>query len=391
MYGVQGFGSMMHDRLRVDSYVKALEKHVTPETVVLDIGTGTGIFAFVAAGLGAKHVYAVEPEPAISVASEIAVANGLADRITFMNTKSTEVTLPEKADVIVGDLRGLLPFINYNVPSFIDARERLANPDAVFIPQRDDLFVAPGYAGHWYAKLVKAPWRNQPYGIDMSAGAKYIINTLSSGPHHLRKGEVLRGDPRKWCEIHYATATTADFDGHSEWTFTEPTTLNVFVLWFDATLTDGIWFTAKPGEIREDAVYGQMGMPLPEEIEIEAGDQVALDISVKLINNSYVWAWHTTIRGDDGQIKHQFKQTNFHNIAINMKRNLQKQLQQADLQLSPQAKADSIILQALWRRIAVAKIIERVQNADVLGDQDVARYVQQRVAEYTLAPEEVVE
>mgnify|MGYP001184895145 CR=1 FL=1 len=72
---------MIADRVRMDAYVRALRQAVVPGSVVIDIGTGTGIFAMLACQFGARRVYAIEPDDAIQVAREIAAANGFADRI----------------------------------------------------------------------------------------------------------------------------------------------------------------------------------------------------------------------------------------------------------------------------------------------------------------------
>ena len=90
---------MIADHVRMAAYEQALRRTVRPDSVVVDIGTGTGIFSLLACQFGARKVYAIEPDSAIEVAREIAAANGYQDRITFIQDLSTAVTLPEGADV----------------------------------------------------------------------------------------------------------------------------------------------------------------------------------------------------------------------------------------------------------------------------------------------------
>jgi len=58
MYSLGGYGTMVADRVRVDAYAKALSKTVREGAVVVEIGTGPGIFAVLACRLGASRVYA---------------------------------------------------------------------------------------------------------------------------------------------------------------------------------------------------------------------------------------------------------------------------------------------------------------------------------------------
>src|SRR5258708_641008 len=135
MYSLAGYGHMIEDQVRLDAYARAIRKTVRPGSVVLEIGSGPGIFAVLACQLGASRVYAIESDPIIQVAREIAAANGCADRIEFIEDLSTRVTLPVQADVIISDLRGVLPFFQSHLPSIADARRRFLAPGGTLIPK----------------------------------------------------------------------------------------------------------------------------------------------------------------------------------------------------------------------------------------------------------------
>jgi pimeloyl-ACP methyl ester carboxylesterase len=69
--------SMLADDGRVDAFVRAIEAVVRPGAVVVDIGTGSGILAMVAARAGARRVVVVGHSYGALVAGR-ALAGGLA-------------------------------------------------------------------------------------------------------------------------------------------------------------------------------------------------------------------------------------------------------------------------------------------------------------------------
>src|SRR5690349_13629207 len=159
MYSLHFYGQMLADAPRMDAYGAALRHVIRPDSVVMDLGCGPGVFALLACKLGARRVYAVEPDNVIGLAREAAVANGFADRIEFFEKLSTEITVPEPADIIVSDLRGVLPWFQQNIPSIIDARKRLLARGGVLIPHRDILWAAIVEAREQYEEFV-GPWKN---------------------------------------------------------------------------------------------------------------------------------------------------------------------------------------------------------------------------------------
>lgn len=72
------FGTGMHETTQL--CMRQLKKYVTPETELLDVGTGSGILSIVALKLGAKHAVGTDLDPcAISATKENLTANAIAD------------------------------------------------------------------------------------------------------------------------------------------------------------------------------------------------------------------------------------------------------------------------------------------------------------------------
>ena len=71
------FGTGKHETTQL--CIRQLEKYVTPDSEVLDVGTGSGILGITALKLGAKHVFGTDlDENAITAVGENLEANGIA-------------------------------------------------------------------------------------------------------------------------------------------------------------------------------------------------------------------------------------------------------------------------------------------------------------------------
>lgn len=307
MYNITDYGEMIADHVRMDAYAVALKTAVSPNSIVLDIGAATGIHALLACKFGAKKVYAVESNDAIHLAQELAQENGFADRIHFIHNLSTDITLPEKADIIVSDLRGQLPLFGQHIPAIIDARQRHLATNGVLIPKQDKLWVSPVEARHIYHDLI-APWQ-LPYGLKMEAAKRQALNEWNNNDVERLNPYHLLMEPRLWTTLDYATiqnpniapppiVQTASRDGVAHGLF----------IWFDAEIADGVSFSNGPGAKKIADVYGRAFFPLLEPVPITKGDEFTLTIEAKLVDDEYVWHWHTRISGADG-LKAEFEQS----------------------------------------------------------------------------------
>lgn len=136
--------TMLADGLRNKLLYKALRQTITPETRFLDIGAGTGVWAILAAKLGAKRVVAVEIEEClIPVIYKHAQENGVAGSIEIVHGRSDDVKIRGRFDVIVSELFGNTAFGEEVVKSFVDIRSRFLAPGGVLIPQKLALAAAP--------------------------------------------------------------------------------------------------------------------------------------------------------------------------------------------------------------------------------------------------------
>ena len=131
--------AMVHDEPRNNAYQAAIAS-AAPGKRVLDIGTGTGLLAMMAARADAKSVTTCEANPVIAErAAAIVAANGLADRVTVTAMHSTALAtgqeLQNRAELLITEIfssdllsEGILPTLEH-------AHRELLTPDAVVIPR----------------------------------------------------------------------------------------------------------------------------------------------------------------------------------------------------------------------------------------------------------------
>ena len=310
MYSIDTYGRMIADAPRMDAYAAALRRVVKPDSVVMDLGSGPGVFALLACKLGARRVYAVEPASVIGLAREVAAANGFADRIEFFENVSTEISLPEPATIILSDLRGILPWFQKHIPSIKDARARLLARGGVLIPQRDILWATVVEAPDRYEELV-GPWQNNEF--DLSAGKRLVTNILRKTRI---KPEQLLVEPVCWTKIDYYEVESPNVCAEISWRVERNGTAHGVVVWFDSELVDGVSFSNHPAE--PELIYGNGLFTFSEPVEVAEGEQIRLRLEAKLIEDDYIWRWDTDFfaGADETRPKVSFKQSTFFGAAL---------------------------------------------------------------------------
>jgi Tfp pilus assembly protein PilF len=131
--------AMMNDTARNDAYQAAIARLV-PGQRVLDIGTGTGLLAMMAARAGAKSVTTCEAvAPIVERAREIIALNGFSQRITVVARHSTDLAvgreLAERAQVLVTETFSSDLLSEDILPAVEHAHHHLLAPDAIVIPR----------------------------------------------------------------------------------------------------------------------------------------------------------------------------------------------------------------------------------------------------------------
>ena len=310
-YGIDTFGQLIVDPVRMNAYAEALRRTVRPDSVVVDIGTGTGILALLACRFGARRVHAIEPDPIIATAREMAAANGFADRIVFHEALSTEVDPGERAHVIVSDVYGVLPFHRSRLRVLADARKRMLAPGGVMIPRRDFVWLAAASAPAEH-RVVSEPWATNAYGFDMTAARDIAANQWRRA---VLRPEQLVTEPVRIAALDYLHDAAADLKAVVACPATRDATVHGLCAWFDADFADGVGFSNSPGA--PAAIYGNALFPWPEPVQVRAGDELRVELAARLVADQYVWSWNTDIHSAaSASPRAAFKQSTFFGMPL---------------------------------------------------------------------------
>ena len=239
---------MLADEVRNDAYRRAIEKAAPGRRLALDIGTGSGLLAMMAARAGAAQVVACEMiRPLARAASRIVARNGYGDRITVVAKKSTQLAvgadLPERADLLISEIvdggllgEGMLRTLRH-------ANNMLAAPDAAVIPMA---------ATVWGALIESADLRRQ-HRLESVAGfdlgeLDMFRNPLAHHqfdmahePHRVlsRAAELARFDFRQLPESAASHRQALEI--------VEDGTAQAIAFWFDLKLDEEITLSTRPG------------------------------------------------------------------------------------------------------------------------------------------------
>src|SRR5215813_9167756 len=244
-----------HEKLITDAdrnrlFYQALEKNVDSQSNVLDIGSGTGVWAIAAAKLGARRVVASEQDHLlIALIKTLARDNTVADRVEVIQGDSRQVQLNNEFDVVISETIGNLAFDEQIAPIMIDARERFLKPGGVLIPETVALVAAAGHFEQGHKKL--------PGGIPLEYG--YFESLLLHHPTGLNgKAHLnLMSDPKELLRADLTEIKSPPaLDGlTARWKLQDTNRINCFAVWADATLTRGIQLATIQGASWSPVIY----------------------------------------------------------------------------------------------------------------------------------------
>ena len=265
--------TIVRDEVRNAAYDAALRRTVRPGMRVLEIGTGSGLLAMMAARAGAGHVCTCEMNPSVAAAARQVIArNGYSDRITVIGKHSADIDAAQDmgglADLMVSEIVSNDMLAEAALPAHEQAIRRLLQPGARIIPARGTVRAALGFDSKFHYKRM-----GEIAGFDLSP-----FNSLAQ-----QRYQIPVGDKRVSLNSEPVDLVTFDFEGggpYPEQTSRATLTVdadgaNGIVQWIQLDM-DGEGVYENDPRTAKSSCWALQFYPFPTSMQLVKGQQVTL-------------------------------------------------------------------------------------------------------------------
>ncbi|MGY5864502.1 MAG: 50S ribosomal protein L11 methyltransferase [Candidatus Thorarchaeota archaeon] len=135
---------LLGQKTRLAKFSEAIQRTVSTDDYVVDIGTGSGVLAIMAAKAGARRITAIDVNrESIEYAREAAAMNGVNDKIDFVKGHFSDFVPDERADAVICEMLSSIMLIEQQVSACAHAVENILKPEGRLIPQQATIYLVP--------------------------------------------------------------------------------------------------------------------------------------------------------------------------------------------------------------------------------------------------------
>lgn len=264
---------LLSDADRNEALIDVLARRA-PGARVLEVGCGTGLLSCIAARLGARRVYAVEPTPLVEQARALVEANGLGDVVEVLRGRVEDLE-PRPVDVAFSELLNADPFVEGVLEAMAAARPWAEG--GLLVPRRLRVWVALG-RGADSAREVREARRNVA-----ALGSRYTLDLgrldallADCGPYaHVHHASEIASEPALVWDLEVGAAARPTQPVEVALMATEPGPVGGTIAWFEAELDDGVVMANPPGA---GGHWGQLVHAWPEERGLRMGQELRVAV-----------------------------------------------------------------------------------------------------------------
>jgi hypothetical protein len=253
---------MVSDRRRTDAFAEAIAEVVKPGDVVIDVGTGTGILAMLAARAGAARTHAVDKSLVIEHVQALLEDNALSELVTLHHSLASDLIVEGRADLIISEWLGNFALVEDMLKDVLYVRDRYLKPGGRMLPSHVDVMLAPIDDRILYDEEGPGFWREPIHGLDFSRLEKLELAQQKSQKMRIEESFLL-APGQTLVSLDLLTMKPGDewVEGVLEFEATRDGTLDGFAGWFTAQLSPGVLLDTGPGSPWTH--WSQIYMPFP--------------------------------------------------------------------------------------------------------------------------------
>lgn len=251
--------SLLSHKSRIRKFKQAIERVINPDDYVIDIGTGSGILAILAAQHGAQVTAIDANTESLKYARDAAILNDVADKIEFVNSHFSDFKTKEKADVVICEMLSSVMLIEQQIPASRYALSNLLKPNGKLIPEEVRVFVIPveneilwnrfNVENLKFPRIPQTADRGQSIDLaNLQELEKYDFSAISDQPDRI--------------------------DRSVDYEIVQSGTVHGLVGMFEARLCEGITLLMEDG-------WRELFLPLHESVDVKTGDMVRFRISFR--------------------------------------------------------------------------------------------------------------
>jgi len=136
--------SLLSQRARLLKFKSAIQLVVQSDSYVVDLGTGTGVLALLAAQARARRVTGIDVNPdSVEYARLAASSNGLQATVDFRVCHFREFVPEESADLVICEMLSSLMLVEQQVDACNYAVENFLKKEGTILPRNATVYVAP--------------------------------------------------------------------------------------------------------------------------------------------------------------------------------------------------------------------------------------------------------
>lgn len=275
--GLQRF--MVSDRPRTDAFAAAIKEALAGGETVIDVGTGSGLLAMLAAKAGAEKVYALDQSEVAAAARETVERNGMSERIEVVNGNAADFQLAEPVDLIISEWLGHFAFAETMLDDVIECRDANLKEGGRMLPSAVELKLAPVGSDILYEKEGPGFWKTPVHGIDFSHLERRELEQALAIKTEVHASDLI-GPAKGLFGLDLARARKEDVwqSGRVELQVEHAGELNGFAGWFVAELTPSVILDTGPSE--ETTHWMQTYFPISP-MPVEGGEllEVSYDLT----------------------------------------------------------------------------------------------------------------